>query len=434
MESRASSKAPFHHWREICVAIYTKVRPYDFLVAHYDCDIEEWRGARNPGCQTTGDFHNQLVSAKLSFSDAAKTLKSKGPSPWNIHPRYLNERYHVSYPDAPQSAFLGSDITRVAGSFADFQLRNHNSFNNNPPLSAAVLNTNTNAFDYGPSVYTRRGSITQGVKGMYQNMPTRKPWEGDPYSLDMQGNIDESFAEHPRYGDFGERQRIPSRLPSAAASVDWEPFHDDAGYGRNSRQPSNMDMNPSSPKSLYQQRNSFHNRSFSHSSSSFLNDDNMRKSSQSLQGGDHQGNSQPEFVGRGSLSRLNTSDIAMHDHEQGHPMSPNYNHMGGGSPSRSSFPISPRSSQSNLFGQPYYKHQNNKRQSNTSKPPEEDDQGSYRRASSLLATNITYSDTMKTPEEATAAMNLNSAPIESDTAKEWHMPIDKPKEGDHSDS
>jgi hypothetical protein len=42
--------------------------------------------------------------------------------------------------------------------------------------------------------------------------------------------IEEEYIEgHPRHGDQGERQRIPSRMPSLSSSVDWELFRDYEG-------------------------------------------------------------------------------------------------------------------------------------------------------------------------------------------------------------
>lgn len=55
--------------------------------------------------------------------------------------------------------------------------------------------------------------------GLYQQ------FHSDMASAEKSGLGGGPYTEgHPRYGDQGERLRIPSRLPSAAASVDWEIF------------------------------------------------------------------------------------------------------------------------------------------------------------------------------------------------------------------
>lgn len=66
------------------------------------------------------------------------------------------------------------------------------------------------------------------------------------HHAEMASGENGSYAEgHPRYGDQGERLRIPSRLPSAAASVEWELFEGGASVPNSyasSRQGSFTDM------------------------------------------------------------------------------------------------------------------------------------------------------------------------------------------------
>lgn len=109
---------------------------------------------------------------------------------------------------------------------------------------------------------------------------------------------------HPRYGDQGERLRIPSRLPSAATSVDWEPFRDYQGGASlpgsyaSSRQGSFSDISlpdgrrqvqaMNSPSSYRQmgfsgrKLGSFSNDSFVNDASSFNRTSSFGTSSESL--------------------------------------------------------------------------------------------------------------------------------------------------------
>jgi hypothetical protein len=305
--------------------------------------------------------------------------------------------------DSSSGGQPSSEVGRIAGNFADFRIQTHGiPSSNTQPNSASVLQS-SNPDLTSQSSHRRRLSIS--IKPKYQGIPVRKDqqgqyWDYSAYagSYGSQQSIPDYFAEHPRYGDFGERQRIPSRLPSAAASVDWEPFQDHEGYyGRSSRQSSASDMNwtadpsgkiPGSPRSQRYQsgylgdnlRGSRHNRSSSISSiNSTYNNENSRMDVVDQTGrrqsvyGSHgeiyqQGQmEQGQRMSHGSHSHSNSMDYTMGQptdipgHNMGHLSSSfgQYPSALASSPSsRGTFPISPRSSQSNLFpssAQGYFK-------------------------------------------------------------------------------
>lgn len=274
-----------------------------------------------------------------------------------------------------------SESGRLVGSFPDFRIQTHGiPSSNNQPNSASILPSSTifESVSHSNVPHYRRLSINT----KQQAIPARKDLDYGPYPgsySSSQQSIPDYFAEHPRYGDFGERQRIPSRLPSAATSVDWEPFQDhDPYFGRTSRQPSISDMNwtsdlsskiPSSPKTnrftgFYgeQHRGSGelrsarpgHNRSLSHSSLNSLNNDFQRMEAPDYSGkrlsyGSYVEGQQVEYnryVGQQSGQSTDTSSAHnIHVNTSAYPK------VMAGSPSRGNFPISPRSSQTNLFAQ-----------------------------------------------------------------------------------
>lgn len=317
--------------------------------------------------------------------------------------------------------------------------------NSNQPSSASIRQSSNH--DLNSQAY-RRLSINTKPN---QVIPLRKEtgiqsYDHGPYPgsySSSQHSIPDYFAEHPRYGDFGERLRIPSRMHSAATSVDWEPFQDQESYhGRSSRQSSLSDMNwgpdvtgklPNSPNSQrftgfhrdrlsgdHSARRAGHNRSLSHSSLNSLNNDFQRMeavepggrnySGHALGGGNAEASSLnhhsarnhslqygysgdvPNYAGRSFSGHLphNINDVSANQSNSARNASArNYisnpdlcgNNDGSNrlvqnvysgtdqfgqptdipgsyqqfpsvmasSPSRNTFPISPRSSQSNLF-------------------------------------------------------------------------------------
>jgi hypothetical protein len=113
---------------------------------------------------------------------------------------------------------------------------------------------------------------------------------------------EEYIEGHPRYGDQGERIRIPSRMPSASESVDWEMFKDYrggasvAGSYASSRQGSFADI-PSGQSSDHNRKPSFnspssyrqmgfhHRKMGSLSNESFVNEaQNFKSPDSSLRG------------------------------------------------------------------------------------------------------------------------------------------------------
>ena len=67
---------------------------------------------------------------------------------------------------------------------------------------------------------TTFGSLPQHQITSFQSTPEMsQESHHHPYNIEI----------HPRHGDFGERARIPSRLPSVANSIDWEIFKDYEG-------------------------------------------------------------------------------------------------------------------------------------------------------------------------------------------------------------
>ncbi|KAI8904346.1 kinase-like domain-containing protein [Gorgonomyces haynaldii] len=226
-----------------------------------------------------------------------------------------------------------------------------------------------NPGSFNPGSY---GSFTQASYNQgsfHQAMQYQR--RGSMSFEDVSFSYDDTFQGHPRYGDFGERQRIPSRMPSVSSEY-WEPFQDDV-YGRSSRQSSLTDMSwtpdvsgklPSSPRSIRQseRRSMGHNRSLSHSSLNSVQErDDVysgRRPSMPqsyVQQDMHRYPSQSDFNARLSSSLSRHSMLAPEDEGQEIPGHRSMQMMVGSPSSRAAFPISPRSSQSNLFGQPVYR-------------------------------------------------------------------------------
>lgn len=149
----------------------------------------------------------------------------------------------------PRSA----DVNRTGNSMDDMRIRIQ-THNLEPPSSSSQPHSLP---PNSASVYTNYSS-QQNMNIPYRQMPVINESRQEPgvYPTSSQ-SFSEIYAEHPRYGFFGERLRIPSRMPSASTSVDWEPFQD--GYDSNQKTPNrqnsiNSAISPRSPRS---NRNSF---------------------------------------------------------------------------------------------------------------------------------------------------------------------------------
>ncbi|KAJ2995354.1 dual specificity protein kinase yak1 [Globomyces sp. JEL0801] len=163
--------------------------------------------------------------------------------------------------DLPYSSMMGvipssgnksqeSRMHQVVGTFSEFQI--------NPMIPSSLPESSplSRSQDFGsPNVNVPYGQSLSNSNAF----PVRKAkshfsiGEGQHYGSPGFNTMyygDESFTEegHPRYGNDGERIRLPSRMPSAATSVDWEMFRDYnggsslAGSYVGSRQSSVMDM------------------------------------------------------------------------------------------------------------------------------------------------------------------------------------------------
>jgi hypothetical protein len=194
-----------------------------------------------------------------------------------------------------------------------------------------------------------------------------------------QGSID-AFSTHPRQGDYGERNSIPSRMPSVAMSVNWEPFQEEDTDSKrlNRRQSTASDMSWKADELPLQssrlrvqdayarsQGKGSHNRSLSHSSLNSPsnlspavrmhkaeNITNRRPSiPQSYLSNSLAGSAEAAQYSRSHLSISTNADEATHEDE-----AMEINVDSSSSPRRGSFHISPRPPGSSNFKFPQNKH------------------------------------------------------------------------------
>ncbi len=219
----------------------------------------------------------------------------------------LRRQHHsneaLAYP--PLSAGGGQAMNQVVGTFSEFQINPAsapgNAFYNSPFHASSAYKSQSYA---APS--TGAFPIRKAKSQFSVPMPASMQHYNSSPGLHQNYNGEQEYYEdgHPRYGDHGERVRIPSRIPSVAGSVEWELFEGGASVPNSyagSRQGSSADMNQfvegRRPSQSYASPNSFrqmpfqaHRKVGSFSNDSFVNDthnfpqrgSNYGKSSESL--------------------------------------------------------------------------------------------------------------------------------------------------------
>jgi hypothetical protein len=235
---------------------------------------------------------------------------------------------------------------QVVGTFSEFHIHSTSSM---PIGSMPEPSFMSKSHEFGNSAYNNSSSsfAPQSLASSSQAFPIRKAKShysvadayGQGHAKSLHGfsstpGLHNAFLAgeyegHPRHGDQGERQRIPSRLPSAAPSVDWEIFRDYEGgslpssyagsrqssfieggmnFGSVDRRPSQHLASPGQQRHLqFQSRRvgSFSNESFVNESDqySFLPKNSLQgKSAESLRGSFQDFGSQPVSPNFGSLS------------------------------------------------------------------------------------------------------------------------------------
>ena len=260
----------------------------------------------------------------------------------------------------PDQSVADSRYQQVVGTFSEFHIKSNPVVVPDQPQAAKAshypihsqsLNTsqayNNNHQYSGPSQAQSQGSSGPGfpirkaksqftAAGSYgrpgqSNLQDMQQHFSSSPGIHTQYYGEEYIEGHPRYGDQGERVRIPSRMPSATESVDWEMFKDYrggasvAGSYASSRQGSYADV--PSGQSQEQRRPSFNspgsyrqmgfqhrkmgslsNDSFGNESSNYKSSDSNRRGSVTQDGG-FNGN---QYGPNSSSSSINGSPRQFH--------------------------------------------------------------------------------------------------------------------------
>ena len=207
----------------------------------------------------------QAVAGKEAMQH--RQLEASRSNP-NIYQGYQNFSYQQGgAPVRGEKPVVDSRYSQVVGGLSDFQI--------NPNASSSLSSASASRTHYqnqagsmpAPSMMTsQHNPYTPGMyASSYQQNQASVPFalrkSQSQYSVpDSFGNVPLHSHNrnsspvhgqgldpdgHPRHGDQGERIRIPSRMPSVAASVDWELFEGGASVPNSyasSRQSSFSDM------------------------------------------------------------------------------------------------------------------------------------------------------------------------------------------------
>ena len=141
---------------------------------------------------------------------------------------FLDNSFFPHHPDLKKSKIPDYNYQQVVGHFSGFQIN---------PSSLPFSLPDTGGQE--PSSFTNKSSFPMRkakshfnvADNMFGSLPQHEisTFQSTP-SLQNDYLYQGSYTEiHPRHGNFGERTRIPSRMPSSATSVDWEIFNDYEG-------------------------------------------------------------------------------------------------------------------------------------------------------------------------------------------------------------
>jgi hypothetical protein len=188
---------------------------------------------KSPDTRTNRSMHEAFASvsktkkAPLPYESMMGGFETKEKSP--NEPKKVNDQYH-----------------QMAGTFSDFQIDPQAS-----SLPSHKIEQEPNPPALSLSVTSGNAFPIRKARSQFSDNDTYQPPQLNSFNSTpgLNGSyMKESMQEgHPRHGDFGERIRIPSRMPSAAVSVDWELFRDYDGMSNpgslaSSRQNSFVEM------------------------------------------------------------------------------------------------------------------------------------------------------------------------------------------------
>ncbi|KAJ3257905.1 dual specificity protein kinase yak1 [Boothiomyces macroporosus] len=161
------------------------------------------------------------------------SLKEQQPLPYQSMMGVINTNPD---PNANKNSGLDSRMHQVVGTFSEFQINSKDQASSYPdnvrPRELSPTSHSFNSQSYMSSnAYPLRKAksqftVAEEQKYIDPNNQKRSTFhfQNSPGFNTLYYNED-SYEGHPRYGNAGERQRIPSRMPSAT-SVDWELFRD----------------------------------------------------------------------------------------------------------------------------------------------------------------------------------------------------------------
>jgi hypothetical protein len=140
----------------------------------------------------------------------------------------------IPHPNEFIKSNVDTKYNQVIGTFSEFQIGPGVSGPSSLPSNAPVAAESgpppsklSQSFANAESFPLRKTKSQYSVEEAFQNTAPNGLAFNSNFALNNHLMRQSSFMDgHPRHGDFGERQRIPSRMPSAAVSVDWEPFRD----------------------------------------------------------------------------------------------------------------------------------------------------------------------------------------------------------------
>ena len=141
---------------------------------------------------------------------------------------FLEQNLHYYAQDRKKSGIPDYNYQQVVGHFSGFQINPASIPFSLPDKSGQGPSSLTNKSSFpmrkAKSQFnvtdTSFGSLPQHQLSTFQSTP----------AMNNESQQQASYSEiHPRHGNFGERTRIPSRMPSSANSVDWEIFNDYEG-------------------------------------------------------------------------------------------------------------------------------------------------------------------------------------------------------------
>ncbi|KAJ3275012.1 dual specificity protein kinase yak1 [Terramyces sp. JEL0728] len=142
-------------------------------------------------------------------------------------------------PNINKNSGIDSRMHQVVGTFSEFQINSKDHSSSYPDnMRPRELSPNSHSFNPQPFVNNNqyplrkaKSQFTVEEEQKYIDPANQKRstfhFQNSPGFNTLYYNED-SYEGHPRYGNAGERQRIPSRMPSAT-SVDWELFRDYEG-------------------------------------------------------------------------------------------------------------------------------------------------------------------------------------------------------------